>query len=217
MATSRNILAQNIVLVTENVNPSLFNMVWFIQNNIFHAEDILPDSVCVPGFTSISTPICQITIVPNQVQMAIKTDNVEVSKLCVTNSFKKVIQSLAALPIKGIGINFVWKVSDNDTDFHSYTSRLFANNESNLHSYFSQEDSRMGAYFSQNVDDTTRLKLDIKPVTADDNAKITEFLFCAFNYHCDVNIDNSKDRLTAQLDKWEEFLNSSRKIVCLIS
>lgn len=213
MATVTDILTKNIVLVTDNINPSVFNMLWFVENSIYSADEIFQDSICVPGFTSISTIDSQITIVPNQVQLAIKSPDIEASKHCVYDRFKKLVTSLSVIPVKGIGINFVWKVYDDANDMHTYSANLFGRQNSDLHNYFSNPDSRIGAYFSQNVDEKTRLKLDIKPVATNDNNLQREFLLTAFNYHSDAN---NMEMILAQLDKWEYLFNNSKEIVCLI-
>ena len=103
MAISRTVLAQNIVLVTNNLNTSMFGQYWFVNNKVFKPEEFLQDSIFVPGFTQVSSADCQITIVPNQIQMAIKEDDQSKANECVKARFTKMVEAIGALPIIAIG------------------------------------------------------------------------------------------------------------------
>lgn len=217
MAIKREIITQNIVLVTDTINPSMFGQYWFIENKIYKAEEILGDSVFVPGFTSVSAVDSQITIVPNQIQMSIKDSSQGAAYSCLKNRLAKMMQILATVPVKAMGINFLWKVEADNMDIHSLSRLFFADNPSRIYDYFNKPDSRLGAYFSQNYDDNTRLKLDIKPVRAEVEVdKETEFLLVSFNYHRDINQKNIQDQIEEQLKKWTELRQNSNKITCLL-
>lgn len=216
MAIIRSIIAQNIVLATNNLNTSMFGQYWFVNNKIFKQEEFLQDVIFVPGFTQVSSADCQITIVPNQIQMAIKEDDQSKANDCVRERFTKMVEAIGALPIIAIGLNYIWKVFDNELDSHQLTSYLFADNPTEIYTYFNKEDSMYGAYFSQNIDVDTRLKLDIKPMRGIFNGQREDYVIASFNYHRDIRLDNTKNQLLDQLKKWNNLRQNSNKIVCLL-
>ena len=217
MALKREIIAQNIVLVTETINPSMFGQYWFIENKIYRADEMLGDSVFVPGFTSVSAVDSQITIVPNQIQMSIKDPSQSGAYTCLKNRLAKMMQLLSMIPVKAMGTNFLWKVESDEMDIHQLTNALFGDNPTRIYDYFDKADARMGAYFSQNYDENTRLKLDIKPVKAEEEAgKMSEFIMASFNYHRDIKPQNVQGQLDGQLKKWTELRQNSNKVVCML-
>lgn len=216
MAITRTIIAQNIVLATNNLNTSMFGQYWFVNNKIFNPEEFLQDTIFVPGFTQVSSTDCQITIVPNQIQMAIKDDDLSKANECVRTRFTKMVEAIGALPINAIGLNYIWRVSDSELDNHQLTSSFFADNPTEIYSYFNKNDSMYGAYFSQNIDVDTRLKLDIKPVHRIENGQREDYVIASFNYHRDIGNGNVMNQLLDQLKKWNNLRQNSNKIVCLL-
>ena len=216
MAIHRTLIAQTVVLVTNNINTGMFSQYWFIQNKIFLPEEIMQDSVFAPGVSIVSAPDCQIICEPSRIQMAIKSDNQSDACACVKNRLSKMVAVLQMLPVVAVGMNYVWKIQDEEQDVHKLTSYLFGENDCEIYGYFNKPDSRFGAYFSQNIDDCTRLKLDIKPVhTFENNSKI-EFITASFNYHRDLQIDKAASQIDDQLKKWSNLRQNSNKIVCLL-
>lgn len=216
MAIQRTLIAQTVVLVTNNINTGVFSQYWFIQNKIFQPEEIMQDSVFAPGVSIVSAPDCQIICEPSRIQIAIKSDNPSEAYSCVKNRLAKMVSVVQMLPVIAIGVNFIWKVQDSERDVHTLSSYLFGENDSEIYGYFNKPDSRMGAYFSQDIDDNTRLKLDIKPVhTFENNSKI-EFITASFNYHRDLQIDKSAQQIDDQLKKWSNLRQNSNKVVCLL-
>ena len=217
MEIIRDLITQNVVVVTDTINPSMFGPFWFTENKIFKPEEILADSVFVTGFTSLSSIDSQITIVPNQIQMSIKETSQSASYTCLKNRLAKILQLLSTIPVKAIGINFLWKVASEELDVHSLSKNLFADNTTRIYDYFSKADARFGAYFSQNIDDNTRLKLDIKPVHAEEEAgKKSEFILASFNYHRDITPKDVQRQLDDQIKKWTELRQNSNKLVCML-
>lgn len=217
MAIKREIIAQNIVIVTDTINPSMFGQYWFVENKIFKAEEMLGDSVFVPGFTSVSAVDSQITIVPNQIQMSIKDPSQSGAYTCLKNRLAKMVHLLTMIPVKAMGTNFLWKVESDDLDIHCLSKSFFGDNPTRIYDYFGKADARLGAYFSQFFDENTRLKLDIKPVKAAEEAgKETEFILASFNYHRDIAPQNVQGQLGDQLKKWTELRQNSNKVVCML-
>lgn len=216
MPVKQTLIAQNIVLVTNNINTAVFSQYWFIQNKIFQPEEIQQDSVFAPGLTIVSAPDCQIICDPSRIQMAMKSDNPSDAYACVKSRLAKMIAAIQMLPVVAVGVNFIWKITDAEKDIHNLSSYLFADNESGIYDYFSKPDTRYGAYFSQDFDENTRLKLDIKPVITIENNVKSEFITASFNYHRDLAIEKSASQIEEQLKKWSNFRQNSNKVACLL-
>ena len=214
MAISRKVLAQNIVLVADSINVTSFTQCWFIKNGIFGEEEF-KSSVFTPGLTLIAAPDCQLTILPNQIQMELKNDNTEASLQCIENRMVKLIKSLSNVRVTAIGLNYIWKVTDGDRTMSQISKSLFGSSSSALNTYFNNEDARYGAYYSQDVDAQTRLKLDIKPTLVKENGQNVDIMMYNFNFHCDVPEQQMEETLLIQLNKWKQFNNLSNNLVCL--
>ena len=53
MDTKKTLLSANIVLVTNNIDPSMYNDIWFVKKGVFGMDEIAPGSINVPGFTGV--------------------------------------------------------------------------------------------------------------------------------------------------------------------
>ena len=214
MAISRKMLAQNIVLVTDSINVTSFSQYWFIKNGIFEEVDF-QGSIFTPGLTLINTSDCQMTIVPNQIQLELKNDNQAMTMQCIENRMFKLIRCLLNVKVVAIGLNYIWKLQDDERTIPVLSKTLFGNVESGIQSFFCKEDARFGAYYSQNIDLSTRLKLDIKPSLAKENGQNIDFIMYNFNFHCDVPEQQMEEVLLNQLNKWQQFNNLANELVCL--
>lgn len=215
MAAIQRLIGLNVVLASNNINTSSFTQYWFIKKGIIQENEFLPDSMFIPGLTNVSTQDCQITILPDKIQFALKNDSIEICERCVREKFSKFVDVMDNISINAIGLNFIWRVEDNSQSFHQFSKTLFCKDNA-ISSFFAVDDARYGAYFSKNYDEVTRLKLDIKPIHSKENGAIVEYLLASFNYHSDVNIDQMKDHLMGQLSKWPNLLKNSQEVVCLL-
>lgn len=214
MAINRKILAQNIVLVTDGLNVNSFSQYWFIKNGIFGEEDF-KGSVFTPGLALVSAQDCQLTVLPNQIQLELKSDNPEMTLQCIQNRMVKLIKCLTNVRVIAIGVNYIWKLDDNERDITVLSKSLFGELNASLVTFFNKADTRYGAYYSQNIDEQTRLKLDIKPSMVKENGHNSEFMLYNFNFHCDVPEQLMEDTLLNQLNKWLLFYNLSNELICL--
>ena len=215
MAISRKILAQNIVLVTNGLNVNSFSQYWFIKNGIFAEEDFLGGSVFTPGLTLVSSQDCQLTVLPNQIQLELKSDIPEMALQSVQNRMVKLIKCLTNVKVIAIGINFIWKLNDNEKDITVLSKSLFGESNVNIGSYFNKADTRYGAYYSQNIDQQTRLKLDIKPSMVKENGQNVDFMMYNFNFHSDVSEQQMEETLLDQVNKWQQFYKLTNDLICL--
>ena len=215
MAINRKILAQNIVLVTNGLNVNSFSQYWFIKNGIFAEEDILGGSVFTPGLALVSSQDCQLTVLPNQIQLELKNDNSEMALQSIQNRMVKLIKCLTNVRIIAIGVNFIWKLNDDEKDITALSKSLFGESNATIGSYFNNADTRYGAYYSQNIDQQTRLKLDIKPSMVRENGQNVDFMMYNFNFHCDVPEQLMEEILLNQVNKWHMFYQLANELICL--
>ena len=214
MAITRKVLAQNIVLVADSINVTSFSQYWFIKNGIFKEEEF-KGSVFTPGLVLITASDCQLTILPNQMQLELKSDNINANLQCIENRMLKLIQCLANIRVSAIGLNYIWKLTDNERTMPQISKSLCGNSRASLMSYFKNEDTRYGAYYSQNIDPQTRLKLDIKPTLMKENGQNTEMMMYNFNFHCDLQEQKMEETIMNQLKKWQLFNQLAKELVCL--
>lgn len=216
MAITRKLIAQNVVLVLNNVNTGVFDKFWFVDNGVFTREEFLQDSIFAPGLSVVSTNNCNFTVLPNQVQLAVKSDDPQIGTNCVMQKMSAFIKALSNVRVIAMGMNFSWRLEDKEKHITGFTRDLFASPQDELHHYFNHQDARFGTYISQNIDAETRLKLDIKPVNSLENGVLVDFVLAAFNYHSDVKVPNYQEYLLNLLEKWPSLNRNSEEIVCLL-
>lgn len=212
---NRTLVGQNVVVVTRNMNISQYSQLWLLDHKIFGREDFGASSSFTPGFINIDTKECCLQIQPQGIRLLLKTDNQVKSYECIKKHLAGLIESMGGIPVVAVGVNFLWRVDESSQDMKSLGEYLFGQAESPIYDYFNKSDSRFGAYFSQQFDYNTRLRLDIKPAKEDPNSQV-EFLLASFNYHWQLA---EKDNFRAVLDhlkKWSEMKQNSQKVVCLL-
>ena len=214
MAINRKQLAQNIVLVADSINVTSFSQYWFIKNGIFGEEDF-KGSVFTPGLVLIASLDCQLTVLPNQMQLEIKSDNEDMALQCINNRMVKLIKCLTNVRVTAMGLNYIWKLTDSERTMPQISKSLFGYSRSQLISFFNKEDTRYGAYFSQDIDSQTRLKLEIKPTLVKENGQNVDMMMYNFNFHCDVQEQQMEETLLSQINKWQQFNRIAKELVCL--
>ena len=211
---NKDIIGINAVFVADNINTSLFSQYWFIKNGVLAENELLPDSVFAPGLAVVSTNAFQFLVMPNQIQFSMKTSNFEIAKGCITEKLSRFAENLENIRIKAIGLNFAWRIQDSDQSMHDLSKRLFS--VQSLSDVFCADDALFGAYFSQNIDDVTRLHLDFKPTNGKVKGRDIDFILASFNYHRDITEQNQKSQLLSQIEKWEKLFNHSNEVLCAL-
>lgn len=216
MAIIQKLIAQNVVLVLNNINTGVFDKFWFVDNGVFTREEFLQDSIFAPGLSVVSTDDCNLTVLPNQIQFAVKSDDPQIGIDCVMQKMSKFIKALSNVRVLAMGMNFSWRIEDSNKHISVFTRELFDNPSVGIHQYFNHDDARFGTYISQDFDNETRLKLDIKPVNAQENGSVVDFVLASFNYHSDVKVPNYQEYLLHLLEKWPLLNKNSEEVVCLL-
>jgi len=204
----------NIVVVANQFNVSLFNLLWFIKNDIFREEDVIAsESIFIPVAVQIGTPNSHLLIVPERLQMMLKKPEQDQAPV---ESVIKIIQKLPETPYVALGMNVIWHLSfDDGNELGEFTRRNFTHPSHRLFSHFSDADARFGAYLSKNFD-AFRLKLDIKPVMVGVGTTKAEKLQLSFNFNLDIaNCQDKASSMKESLAKWPDIFAEAIDIVNL--
>ena len=214
----KNLLSANIVIIANNLNPSIFSQLWLVKEGIVDEKDFAENCVFTPVAAQVFTPDFQLLVLPDRLQFGLtdeSKDNSELIKDKVTN----IVQKLPHTPYIAIGANLHWKVApDVPEQFIDFMRNLFMKPQTPLYNEFSGDDARLGSYMSKKIFGT-RLKLEIKPVNPAQikkNADTAEFLQFHFNYNLDLTYGDSAnkiDKIVGFLSKWDQMREESEKIV----
>ena len=204
----------NIVVVANQFNVSIFNLLWFIKNEIVREEDVIAaESIFIPVAVQIGTANSHLLIVPERLQMTLKRPEQDQAPV---EAVSKMIQKLPETPYIGLGMNVIWHLSfDDGNELGEFTRRNFTIPGQRLFSHFSDANARFGAYLSKNFD-AFRLNLDVKPVIVDRGASKAEKLQLNFNFNLDIaDCQDKAAFMRENLSKWSEIFSESKDIVHL--
>lgn len=203
---------QNIVLVGI-FDLRIFDKYFFIKNEVFKDEEIMPNSVLNDSLVShLFTNDHYILLSSNQIVITANnaTTGGNISSIC-----KKIITSATNQTITAFGFNFNWFLVDQTRDMESISSELFYCKENKLLSKFFDSDSSMfGAYASKDFLNS-RLKLDIKPNTIEHANSKQSFLNFAFNFHFDVKDKSTNNDLLENLEIYSRYGEESALIISI--
>lgn len=213
MSIKKDLRHQSIVVLAENFNPSIFSSYWLINNDFIKEEEIQPESIFTPNLSQVVTSNYVILITPNKLELIFESEDIAFKEI-IYNVLIPIIKRLKEVPYKGLGINFKWFISDDETSIQEVSRKLFFNESSEFYTLMDSSNARYGAYFSKDFNET-RLRLDVKPINAIVKAdkKNLELILYTFNFHCDLEKGTEVDMLINLLSDWESFRNESNKII----
>jgi len=208
MAILKEIKSENIVILAQNFNPSIFSTHWLVKNSLSIDDDIINERTIInPSYVRINTKQFNLVVTLDQLQIA-PVSNTDLGDLIPV--VKRIVEKLTEIPYKAIGINFIWSAS-HDSDLLPKFSRESFSNNSKLAERFKTDDSCFGIYMSKDIKNL-RLKLDVKPTIEND----VESMTIAFNYHKDFkNNDTAQIELIEILDSWKFYQNDSIETISL--
>jgi len=214
----KNLLSANIVIVANNLNPSVFSQLWLVKEGIVDEKDFAENCVFASVATQVFTPDFQLLVIPDRLQFGLTDESKDNSEL-IRSKVASIVQKLPHNPYIAIGANFHWKVApDVSEQFVGFMRNLFMKPQTPLYSNFSEDDARFGSYMSKDIFGT-RLKLEIKPIDPaqiKNNVETAEFLRFHFNYSLDLTYGDSVNKIDKILDflsKWDQMRDESERIV----
>ncbi len=210
------IIKSNIVVVAENLNPSIFRETWLVKEHVFTEGEIEQGSFFSSVSVNVLTPNVELLIVPERLQLTFKTN--EKQDEIIMNIIGNIAEALPHTPYKAIGINFHWILELSDqSKLPKVTQEMFLSEENPLRNIFDTEDTIVGVYLSKDELEM-RLKLNVKPIKGSGINVGKEAL--QFNFNFDKSINNP-ERATGivleTIDKWLAAKAISENIVKEVS
>ena len=202
---------KNIVLVG-SFNPSAFDKLFFVKNNIFKEEEILPNSIFSFDGVQLITNDFNIVIVLNQLIISSQHPDKKDDK--INDVLLKIVLVSSIKNITASGINFHWTIVCEEKESIEEITKSNFYNENNklLSTFFNTQDSKYGIYASKNIN-LARMRFDVKPIKALENSTHKHALNFSFNFHYDVK---DKEKLTDLVDffkKYDEYRDECEKII----
>ena len=210
------IIKSNIVVVAENLNPSIFRETWLVKEGVFTEDEIVPESFFSSVSVNVVTPSVELLIVPERLQLTLKTD--EKQDEIVKRVLGNIVKVLPHTPYRAVGINFHWILELSDqSKLPKVTQEMFLSEENPLRNIFDTEDTVVGVYLSKDELEM-RLKLNVKPIKGSGINVGKEAL--QFNFNFDKSINNAEKAtgiVLETIDKWLAAKAISENIVKEVS
>ncbi len=192
----------NVVIVARQFNPSIFDKLWLVNNNIMTENEFGDNCMFTPTISQVFSTNFNLLVMPDQLQFA-PSPNIEDAGELVASKVGAMVSRLPETPYIAAGLNFTCIIDSELKDFAEFNRSLFYKENGPLYDLFSSMDCRFGAYFSK---DTLgfRLKLDIKPTMRIVGEANKEYLQLAFNFHRALSTENKANEITEQLKRWDD-------------
>jgi hypothetical protein len=216
MALSKDLKIENVVILANNFNPSIFSTHWLYTKEICKEGEISPVSGYAQNISQTITNEFQLLVLPDQLQFArLPALNGEFLNMAQPKLLR-IISLLKEVPYKSSGLNFHWFVYDNKMSIAQLSKELFFISSSKLFNAFESKDSHYGAYLSKDFEGA-RLKLDIKPIKFNlPNQPPMDCIQFAFNYHKDLQKDREYEDLKHFLEKSKVYFEHASQTMKLI-
>jgi len=212
---SIQLVGYNVVIAARQFNPSIFNLLWLVRNELIREDDLVPGSIFTEPLIQINTRQFALVVVPDQLQFApLNQDPLaegELIQQLIIAKVGRIVSRLPHTPYTAIGFNFVWHMVPDDVSVRQLTRELFFKNDSVFFRQFDTDDAKFGGYASKGILGC-RLRLDIKPAIVSEQG--TDVIQFAFNY--DKPLIAEVDAVAAveeMLGHWDEAKTTALRIV----
>lgn len=183
--TEPSLKGANAVIAAKQLNPTIFDQIWLVDNGIATRDDFragMP-SVTTQAFAQLVLPTFSLCVVPEQLQFAPNDLNQPGGKL-VAEKLGGIVRLLPQTPYVAAGLNFVWQLAPEAGQFGKVCRDLFFRNNP-LYAEFDSPDARFGGYLSM-TKLNSRLRLDVRPIHSGGAEQEMEALQFTFNYNRDL-------------------------------
>lgn len=213
VAMQHHLHSRNVVIAANQYNPSIFSPLWLDRHGIVPEDDLRPDpgNLYSAAAVQVKARRFNLTVIPPQLQFAPIAEDLPNAdeQALIVDKVGGLIHLLPHTPFLALGLNYHWRVAPDVIAFRDLNRQLFSNQASPIYRRFSSEDARFGAYMSMDALGA-RMKLDIKPLYADDQ----EWLEFRFNFHQDLQgHENAEEAAVQMLNRWHEAHALSEEIV----
>lgn len=215
MALTKDLKLENVVILANIFNPSIFSTHWLITKDICPETEIdAVKSVYAQNISQTVSPDYQLLVLPEQIQFSKSPICNQDFFALVQSKVIRIVEFLPQVPYVQAGINFHWYLKDSEKSIQDLSRELFYIPNSKVHKRFDHKDSQFGANLSFGIEDV-RLKLDIKPVLMLTEPDQKNQLLFAFNFHKDLKTENGdvSKELLIFLKKFGTLREEARKIM----
>jgi hypothetical protein len=212
------IIKSNVVIVAENLNPSIFRETWLVKEGVFTEDEIGSGSFFSSVSVNVVTPSVELLIVPERLQLTLKTS--EGQDEIIKKVLGTVVKALPHTPYKAIGFNFHWILeTSGQSEIRKVTQDMFLSEKNPLRNIFDTDDTRVGVYLSKDELEM-RLKLEVRPIKGVDMNAGKEALRFNFNFDKSINkseAEKATETVLETIDKWLAAKTISESIVKEVS
>lgn len=204
----------NVVVAARQFNPTIFDQLWLLKNGIALPEDFKGGEsfILTPPFVQFRSSKFVLLVMPEQLQFVPNPISDE-SGMLVAEKVGAIVRLLPQTPYVAAGLNFVWHLVPEPSDYNGFCKALFFRSNP-LFASFDTEDARFGGYLSRDVLGA-RLKLDIKPtkVAVTPGRQTQEILQFTFNYNVDLGRPNAVEKIEQTLSRWNDARDYAQQTV----
>lgn len=202
----------NVVIAARHLNPSVFNQLWLVDNEIVARDEFTSGCVFSEMIVNVHTNRFRLFVSPEQLQFVPAKFDEDTATL-LQQVLVRIVQGVPHTPYTAVGLNFVWLAADDQLG--DLSRSLFFRPSQPLYEAFNVEDARFGCYLSRELLGG-RLKLEIKPATVrkDDDEFPTERLQFSFNLHYDIQAGtDAASQIEAILSHWADAKNEVIRLI----
>ena len=205
---------RNVVLVANQINPTIFQQPWMIKREILLDEEA-KEFIQTPVFVQATTNSFELLVVSERVQIAFASEVSEnqVSELTSTR-LGNLVNALPETPYTAVGFNFNYHIEINRSDTPQITRDLFAGESSALSKIISNDRDMFGA-FAITKTDHGELNLEVRPAMLE-NSNDRDVLVFKFNFNHDLKSFNDTkkiEQIHQTLSRWNDASSHAHQLI----
>lgn len=183
----KEITQSTCVVVARELNVSIFQQLWLVENNIIDKDDfVIP--FFSPAAVEVKTKNFTFFAVPDRLQITVNS-NIENAGNIYAKTAARIVEILPHTPIVGMGVNFNVMIKPTEqSKVHELSKKAFWSAENPLTYPGDESNPLFGFYMSANVE-KARLKLDVKPIVLGEE----KAFLMSFNFHHDLGDDKPNE------------------------
>lgn len=209
----KSLIANGFVVINNGLDLSNLNSYWLVKNEILNEEDLIGNHIFTNNFIQINLNKYSFTLNNNSIILTISNNYSEQDYDEGVDKLILLLKNLKNTLNLSCGINFNWVLDGlKDGEYFELSKKLFFVNNNALYQDFEEGNPCFGAYMSKDFKDA-RLKLDIKPVHANQGNINAGTLHFNFNFHRDLLDSSSFDELNDYLKNWRDYKTESEMLV----
>ncbi len=185
----------NVVLIANQLNLSIFQQIWLLNNNIITQDEFGPESYFSPVAVNVRNPSYDLLILPDRIQIT-SIGVSENSGAIFTRIISGIVNTLPHTPYTAYGFNFNFLLSHKSkSDCGEFFRSLCVSADNPLADDFKDKGARFGVYMSKDFEDG-RLRMDTKPTKSESGR---EALIVSTNFNKDIS---SPDQILSGVKNW---------------